>query len=250
MLYPTTGPCNRYRNILFVEKEGFDELFEAVQLSARYDVAIMSTKGMSVVASRALLDRLAPLVDHIFVLHDFDISGFSILGTLGTDSRRYTFDNDLSGKIIDIGLHLQDVEALGLETEPVKVKSRLARRETLKRHGASVEEIEFLAPEDEGEPCRRVELNAMTSRQLIDFVEAAFARLGVAKVIPNDAVIREHARHLIAEKLTGGLIARHAEDIAAQTAAVTLPSDLLEKLVDLVGEEAELSWDQALARLL
>ena len=49
-LYPTVGPKHRYRNVLFIEKEGFDELFEAVQLAERYDLAIMSTKGMSVVA--------------------------------------------------------------------------------------------------------------------------------------------------------------------------------------------------------
>jgi hypothetical protein len=32
-LYPTAGPDNRYRNVLFVEKEGFDELWQAVQPS-------------------------------------------------------------------------------------------------------------------------------------------------------------------------------------------------------------------------
>src|SRR5262249_29143842 len=53
VLYPTSGPKNRYRNILFIEKEGFEELFEAVQLAQRYDIAIMSTKGMSVVATTA-----------------------------------------------------------------------------------------------------------------------------------------------------------------------------------------------------
>jgi hypothetical protein len=53
VLYPTTGPRHRYRNILFVEKEGFDELFKVVQLAERYDLAIMSTKGMSVGSDRA-----------------------------------------------------------------------------------------------------------------------------------------------------------------------------------------------------
>jgi hypothetical protein len=56
-------PRNRYGNVLFVEKQGFDELFAEVQLAARYDIAIMSTKGMSVTASRALLDRLAAKVE-------------------------------------------------------------------------------------------------------------------------------------------------------------------------------------------
>jgi hypothetical protein len=250
-LYPTSGPLNRYRNILFIEKEGFDELFDAVRLAEKYDVAIMSTKGMSTVAARVLIDRLAPLVDNIFVLHDFDIAGFSIRGTLGRDSLRYTFDNDLSAQIIDIGLRLDDVDAMGLDAEPVKVKGdREAVRETLERHGADEEEIEFLVPEYEDEPCQRVELNAMTSRQLVDFVEMAFVRHGVGKVIPDDEVIAEHARRLIAEKLTGALIAQHADDIAAQAGAVKLPVDLFERLVDLVSEEEKLSWDQALQRLV
>jgi len=98
---------------LFVEKEGFDELFEAVQLRERYDIGIMSTKGMPVTASRKLIDQLAPMVDHIFVLRDFDLSGFSIFGTLDTNSRRYTFEHDLSDKFIDIGLRLEHVEARG-----------------------------------------------------------------------------------------------------------------------------------------
>ena len=45
---PTVGPKNRYGAILFIEKEGFMPLFEAVKLAERHDLAIMSTKGMSV----------------------------------------------------------------------------------------------------------------------------------------------------------------------------------------------------------
>jgi hypothetical protein len=55
--YPTSGPANRYRNILFIEKEGFGPLLRAAQIAQRSDIAIMSTKGMSVTASRMLLDR-------------------------------------------------------------------------------------------------------------------------------------------------------------------------------------------------
>jgi hypothetical protein len=79
--YPTLGPENRYETVLFIEKEGFDPLLEAAQIAERFDVAIMSTKGMSVSASRLLLDRLVTRgVTKVLVLHDFDISGFSIAG--------------------------------------------------------------------------------------------------------------------------------------------------------------------------
>src|SRR5262249_16076823 len=93
-LFPTQGPENRYTTVLFVEKEGFDPIFEASRIAERFDVALMSTKGMSTTAARLLLDRLVDRgVEKVLVLHDFDISGFSICGTLGTDSGRYVFNN-------------------------------------------------------------------------------------------------------------------------------------------------------------
>jgi hypothetical protein len=66
-LAPTAGPALRYRAALFIEKEGFDPLPQAAQLAERFDIAIMSTKGMSTTAARMLLDRLAPKVEQFFV---------------------------------------------------------------------------------------------------------------------------------------------------------------------------------------
>ena len=49
--FSTRGPTHRFGAILFIEKEGFMPLFEAVQLAERFDLAIMSTKGVSVTAA-------------------------------------------------------------------------------------------------------------------------------------------------------------------------------------------------------
>ena len=115
-LFPTCGPENRFQAVGFVEKEGFLPLLERVKLAERYDIAIMSTKGLSVTASRLLVDDLCG-GHHIplFVLHDFDKSGFSIVGTLSRDTRRYTFRNDIT--VIDLGLRLEDVLRYELESE-------------------------------------------------------------------------------------------------------------------------------------
>ena len=105
----TTGPENRYRNVLFVEKEGFNALLAHALIAERFDIAITSTKGMSNTALRRLLDGLvARGMERVFVLHDFDASGFSIFGTLGTDSRRYTFANEVN--VVDLGLRLDDIK--------------------------------------------------------------------------------------------------------------------------------------------
>jgi hypothetical protein len=249
-MYPTAGPRHRYKNVLFVEKEGFDELFQAVNLAERYDLAIMSTKGMSVTASRAMIDKISPLVDKVFVLHDFDISGFSILGTLGTDSRRYTFAN--KPNLVELGLRLDDVTNEGLDAEAVEVKdsSREARRDTLEEHGATEEEIEFLCPEDETKDCQRVELNAMTSRQLVDFIEKKLQEHGVDKLVPPEETLVEHARRLTEQVLTRKALDRLAAHIARKAAEAELPDNLAEMVEEYLADDRELSWDEALARLI
>ena len=88
----TSGPSHRYGGLLFVEKEGFNELFRAVRLAEQFDIAILSTKGMSVTACRELVDELCSRYSiPLFVLHDFDKAGFSIAATLQRDTRRYKF---------------------------------------------------------------------------------------------------------------------------------------------------------------
>jgi len=116
-LYPTHGPLNRYKTILFVEKEGFKPLLEAAQIAERFDLGIMSTKGMSVTASRELLDELSASehLEKVVILHDFDVYGFSIFGTLFNNTRRYKFKNKVT--VVDSGLRLEDVEELGLDPE-------------------------------------------------------------------------------------------------------------------------------------
>lgn len=57
--YPTTGPQGRYRNVLFLEKEGFNDLLDAARIAQRFDLAIMSTKGYSSTAARTLMECLS-----------------------------------------------------------------------------------------------------------------------------------------------------------------------------------------------
>ena len=53
-----------------------------MHLAERYDLAIMSTKGMSNTSARRLLDEMCGERElKVFVLHDFDKSGLSILAT-------------------------------------------------------------------------------------------------------------------------------------------------------------------------
>jgi hypothetical protein len=171
----TYGPAGRYGALLYIEKEGFLPILEAARLAEKFDLAVMSCKDMSTTAARLLADRTCQRFEiPLLVLHDFDVAGFSIAGTLSADTRRYAFRSEF--KVIDLGLRLDDVRALELESEPVALsadKEKLAN--TLRRHGATEDEIAFLM---EGQ---RVELNAMTSDQFVAFVEDKLTEAGIAK---------------------------------------------------------------------
>ena len=241
--YPTLGPEQRYDTILFVEKEGFYPLFERVQLAERFDLAITSTKGMSVTAARLLLDQLCERgVKRVLVLHDFDISGFSIFGTLGTSGRRYRFKNTVP--LIDLGLRLNHVEAMGLQSEPVDVAGDWEKRAaTLRQHGATADEIKFLRD-------RRVELNAMTSPQLVEFVEVQLALQGVTKLIPSDNILEKHARHLIEQRLARDALEQLRMDFAEKAKATELPGELRARLEARLAKDPREPWDVSLAAVI
>jgi hypothetical protein len=240
--YPTYGPQHRYRTVLFIEKEGFGPLLETAQIAARFDIAIMSTKGMSVVAARELVDGLSSHVDKILVLHDFDIAGFSIFGTLGGSSRRYRFAHKI--RIVDFGLRLPDVRAMKLESEPVAASGSWdARSETLTRHGATKQEIKFLQ-------YQRVKLNAMRSDQLVAFLERKFAEHGVEKVIPEIKTLTRQWHRRIEQRLLAEQVEKWRKRIADAAAKVEPPPDLKEQLQELLTRHPTLAWDIAVDKIL
>jgi len=190
----TFGPLDRISAVLFIEKEGFFPLFAKVRLPERYDLALMSSKGVSNTSTRKLIDELAGYARRLerrlplLVLHDFDAQGFSILGTFTRNMRRYSYVNEL--EVIDFGLRFEDVDALGLLSEPATCKQK---RERLIENGATEREAEFLNAN------RRVELNSMTSDQMIVWIETKLVRFGITKVIPDNDVILHAARQISAE---------------------------------------------------
>jgi hypothetical protein len=180
----TYGPSGAYGAVLFVEKEGFKAILDRARIADRFDVAIMSTKGMSVVAARRLVDELAGLGVRLYVAHDFDITGFSIKKTLTESGRRHRFQNKLD--FVDLGLRLADVERLSLQSEPVALAGDLAaKRSRLKINGATEPETAFLLSG------RRVELNAMPSDVFVRFVEDGLRAHGATKVIPDTKLLAE-----------------------------------------------------------
>jgi hypothetical protein len=117
----THGPEGRYGGVLSIEKEGFLPLMEAAQIAEKLDLLIISSKGFSVTAARRLIDELCGARGlPLYILHDFDISGFGIAKTLTSDSRRYRFKHKIK-RVVDLGLRLADIRAMDLDNEEVAI---------------------------------------------------------------------------------------------------------------------------------
>ena len=238
-IFPTCGPEHRYGAILFVEKEGFLPLFRAVRLAERFDLAIMSTKGLSVTASRLLVDRLcAAHKVPLLVLHDFDKSGFSILGTLRRDTRRYAFRNRI--EVVDLGLRLEDVEDSALETEDVVHKSDPAPN--LRENGATAEEIAFLRT-------RRVELNAFASADFVAWIERKLEQHGVAKIVPDESALTLAYRRSVASRYVASRLRSTIQEAQRHAAEAPVPGDLAALVAAALRADRAQSWDEVIQRL-
>ncbi|MGI6417257.1 MAG: hypothetical protein ACOX1P_16470 [Thermoguttaceae bacterium] len=245
--FPTCGPDNRYGAMLFIEKEGFLPLLQKAKIAERFDLGLMSTKGLSVTAARELIDNVCG--DHgipLLIIRDFDKAGFSIAGTLQRDTRRYAFRNDV--QVIDLGIRLADVEEHDLQSEPVSYRASGRKvRANLAMNGATSEEIDFLCPEG-GFPYRygsgeRVELNSFTSDLLIEWLEGKLEEHGIAKVVPRQEVLEEAYRRALQISIVRDRI-RDIEDEAAKVAAkAAVPDDLREQVQDAIEDDAERPWD-------
>jgi len=190
------------------------------------------------IASRNLVDTLCG--DHnipLLTLHDFDKAGFSIVGTLQRDTRRYTFRHKIN--LIDLGLRMGDIA--GLETEGVYTQSPIKARLNMRENGATAEEIDFLLT-------HRVELNAFASDALLEWIEGKLKEHGVSKVIPDEACLasayrRVKERAFVQQKIDAAL----AE--AGVIGKVEIPDTLRAEVKDRLSKNTTATWDSVIRNL-
>jgi hypothetical protein len=234
------GPSGGYGAVLFCEKEGFSPLFKAVDLANRYDLMIISTKGVSVTAARLLIDQVCG--DHdlpLFALHDFDVAGFMIFGTLQRDTRRYQFLNAVN--VIDLGLRLDDLA--GLEREPAATTrtTESILRDQLAENGASDAETAILLNE-------RVELNAMASDDLVAMIERKLEDYGLKKVVPDEDVLAKAYRAIHRSRE----LRKEFEKMESKfkESRIEVPRNLKHQVRAELDENDDLRWDDAIRIVL
>ncbi len=246
--YPTCGPTNRFSAVLFIEKEGFLPLFNAVNLAKRYDIAIMSTKGMSVTAARTLVEDMCS--DHdvpLLVLRDFDKAGFAIAASFRKDTKRYQFAK--SFEVVDLGLHLDDVKSWELSSEEVFYNSD--PRANLQENGATPEEIAFLheGGSDKHHYGKRVELNEFSSDDFIKWIESKLDQQGIKKVIPDENTLGEAYARAIKVATVNQAIEDAMGDAEEAAENHPVPKTLAQQIREQLQEKPELPWDAVVAEV-
>jgi hypothetical protein len=254
-LYPTSGPKNRFKFALFIEKEGFDPLLGSSGIAQLYDLAIFSSKGQSTTATRLLVDKLSQDGVTILVVHDFDRAGMGIFHNLGHGTKDDPYYFETEPTVINLGLTLKDARDMGLESEPDPVTQKKDPRIILRDYGATEDEANLLAGESttqrkEGKEIvvwggARIELNAMTSGQFVEWLKRKLDEHGVTKVLPDETTLA--AAWQRADRISR--IKTAIAEIEADETEVPVPDELQSKVEERLALEPELSWDLALVRI-
>jgi len=217
-------PSWTYDKILYIEKQGLWPVLEQARLGERYDMAIIAGAGFASVAARTLLAEVAPDCT-IFVVHDADPAGYNIALTLREETARMP---DHRIDVIDIGLTLGEAEALGLETETFTRASNLPAR--LLPHLGEIERRLWKADQPASRfsaICERVELNALTTPQLVAHITQALDRHGAtAKVVPDAAVISAEAASCIQAQVSRRLDELLRDLVDVDTIAATIGAEI------------------------
>ena len=104
--------------------------------------------------------------------------------------------------------------------------------ENLRLNGATREEAEFLL-------AQRVELNALTSDQLVAFIERKLEKHGIKKLIPKADMLREAYRLFVRSNRVEKIVEEVLEDIESEE--IEVPSNLNARVAAYLREHPEVA---------
>lgn len=170
-------PLWTFSKVVYLEKEGFTEALKDSGWPERHDCALMSSKGFTTRAARDLVDKLAEHHEPctIYCVHDADAWGTMIYQTFQEETKAR---GARKVRIINLGLEPREAVAAGLEIENVEKGDK---HKPIADYVLEREDGEYW---DEWLQTHRVELNAMTTPEFIEWLDAKMVKHGDGKLIP------------------------------------------------------------------
>jgi hypothetical protein len=238
--WPFLAPAHRYQAVLYIEKEGFEPVLKEAQIAEKFDLAILSCKGQSVAAARKFVDHVCAVNGGIplFTVHDFDEAGFQIAHCLTNESLAaaeqdrvaYHFKNKI--QVVDFGLRLDDIKRYNLQSEKFKPRK-------LYLENATREEVAFLRSG------RRVELNAFTAPEFVEWLEAKLRDHLPSRLVPKESIVHDAYRRAIGVAFVNSRLRELIQQGRDLAKTADIDDEILDRLSDLVKSE-NLQWDLAL----
>jgi hypothetical protein len=238
-------PAWSFNKLLYIEKEGAQEALKQNRWLERHDCAVMSSKGFSTRAARDLIDKL---VEHnepveVFCVHDADASGTMIYETLQEATKAR---GARKIQIINLGLEPWEATEMGLEIETLEeTKREKAVADYVRERDDGDEWVDWLQT-------HRVELNAMTTPQFINWLDEKMAEFGSGKLIPPENVLEDTLAEWTEVKIRAEITARILRDAnfegqvaaALVAAAIRAPSGatIARDIARLFGQRPDAEW--------
>jgi hypothetical protein len=230
-----------FNKLLYIEKEGAQEALKQNRWLERHDCAVMSSKGFSTRAARDLIDKLVTHDEpiEVFCAHDADASGTMIYQTLQEATRARAARKI---RIVNIGLEPWEAVEMGLEVETIEAKER---RKPVADYVAAQDGdwVEWLQT-------HRTELNAMTTPQLIEWLDEKMETHGSGKLIPPTSVLEEDLKTRAEKKVRAEITERILREagldsqVDAALAALELPDgeELARGIRQLFEDQPDAEW--------
>lgn len=253
-------PSYLYNKILYIEKKGLFPILQKAKIADFYDMAIVAGEGYATEAIRNLFERADTNEDYqLFVLHDADPAGYNIARTLQEETARMP---GYSVEVIDLGLKLEEAIQMGLQTEEFTRKKALPTELYLNDTELEYFEGEVIGYKDNKKgqyiptqwKCERVELNAMSAPEFIEYIELKLYVNGATdKVIPPKEKLNNKAKEIfdsqIREEVNEALFDIFEEVIEKKLKELNEKfeyDNALQWIEEKFEEDKTTSWKQAL----
>ena len=260
-------PIWTYNKLVHIEKEGFSEALKAVNWGERHDCALSSTKGYTTRAIRDLVDKVAEHDEPVtvFLVTDADAYGTMIYQTFQEETKAR---GARKIEIEHLGLHPWEAVAMGLGVETVEATTSKTTREPIYKPVADYVKAADYSGEHGTAPdgetweqwlqTHRIELNAMTTPEFIEWLDTKMAEQDAVKLIPPEEVITDELEQHLDEKVRAALTERILREAGYETQAAEVlavierptAAQLTAEIEELFADKPEAEWREHIERIV
>lgn len=232
-------PAWTFNKILFIEKGGLVSILREDNWPERNDCALMTTQGFASRAARDVIDLIGDTDEDIyfFCLHDADASGTKIYESLIEETKAR---GARRVHVVNLGLEPEEAVAMGLQVEVFR--EEYSGKKLPVANYVSSYWTRWLQ-------WQRVELNAMTTPEFIQWLDGKMAEYA-GKIVPPKKVLNATYEAEGEKAIRADLTRRILEDadIDGKTSLVQsvmeMPDDLAPIVRNALVDEPEVRWDK------